>query len=1013
MHKTENILSLRYSFPKKYNMLNYFQALYLCACLVAYFLTPLASYAQKEKIAPATAQIAQGDLYFHNYSPQQAIAAYDSVGFMPYYEIASLWVEAQLKKAHALQSMFRSGEARQVYAQIYARQLQISGSDFYSLGLSWLAKAHYHQIYQQKDSIEIAVKEADAAMAKLADVESHFHKKAFYNYIKQNLYPEVTDFQLRKTITLTALSYADRVKNENYLLRLVLYERWLSLAVNTEEVPELEKIIRALNRLVKNPYFQNYPRLEAGFRVRNMMVVGYTQDSAAFVKSAEVALGFIKSKNLLETPAYGDYLHWQALIWKDVRVKYVLAKSMYENIIALANKNPEAVSPHILLDSYINVGYILLDYKEDTSQFYNGLKYMEKAWQMCVADKYKNLKWGEFPDLAQADSRIMTLRQCLLTLQGLVYGYNRAYVQDKKEIYKTALFNALRATETLLFNSVKNSPSEVQRATLVREIEEFFTRKVAIYKNLYEQNPSLELLNELWQIAQQCNARSSRYRLSEEKALKAAKVEEKLAQELLKLKAEQQKNVLDLSIAQKNQDKTFLANTAQRNNELEVKISDLDKIIKRKYPQYERLQGELDWVKIEQVRPLLKNSALIIHYCSRLENYQILVSSDTVIFYNTYTDRDKVGKKLIDSLNNFLCNPPQEALVEAVYREQFERLLLRAKDSFFRQMAYLKKQNIQNVIIVPDELTGSLPYEVLLTTGNNVKKSYKDWAWAVKQFNFQYLPSLSFWLQSRQSSENNHSNGKLLAFAPTYQNGVKNELRAKPIQQLRKNLAELSGAKKELENLKTYYYGDYYIGSEANEALYKSKTKETYSIFHFAMHGLLDEELADLSSLAFSESVDTTEDNFLSAYEIAELQQYAQLVVLSACETGKGKRKTGEGVMSLAQYFLYGGAPAVVATRWQVNDQTTAFIMQNFYKNIYENKTIKAALREAQLSYISQSQGQGGHPFYWSAFFNVGDTDKSVYLAHKNWAIKYYLIFAGGLLLLTGGFWWKYRKREK
>lgn len=994
-------------------MHNYLPKLRLYVYFIAYFLTPLASYAQKEKIIPALEQITRGDEHFYNYRPQQAIAAYDSLGFSPYYEITSLWVEAQLKKAHTLQSIFKSGEARQVYAQIYARQSQISGSDFYSLSLAWLAKAHYHQIYQEKDSLEMAVKEADAAINKLADAESHLWKKAFYNYIKQNLYPEVTDFQLRKTITLTALSYADRVKNENYLLRLVLYERWLSLAVNTEDVPELEKITRALNRLVKNPYFLPYPRLEASFRVRNMMIVGYTQDSAAFVKSAEAALDFIKNKNLLETAAYGDYLHWQALIWKDVRIKYPLAKAMYENIIALGVKNPDAVSPHILLDSYLNGGYILLDYKEDTSQFYNGLKYVEKAWQMCLADKHKNLKWGEFPDLAKADSRVMTLRQCLVVLQGLVYGYNRAYIQDKQEIHKIALFNALRATETLLFGTIKNSPSESQRAALVRETEEFFSRKAAIYRNLYKENPNFELLNELWQIAQQYNARASRYRLSEEKALKASKVEEKLAQELLGLKDEQKKSDLNLSIAQKNQDKKLLATAAQRSNEIEVKISELDKTIKQKYPQYARLQGELDWVKIEQVRPLLKNSALIIHYCSRFENYQILISSDTVIYHNTYMDRDKIGKKLIDSLNFFLANPPQEALVEAVYREQFERLLLRAKDSFFRQMDYLEKENIQNVILVPDELTASLPYEVLLTKGDNVKKPYKEWAWAVKQFNFQYLPSLSFWLQSRQTSQTNHHNGKMLAFAPTYQNGVKNELRSKPTKQLRDNLAELSGAKKELENLKTYYYGDYYVGNEANEALYKSKTKEAYTIFHFAMHGLLDENLPELSSLAFSESVDTLEDNFLTALEIAQLPQHTQLVVLSACETGKGKRQTGEGVMSLAQYFLYGGAPAVVATRWQVNDQTTAFIMQDFYKNIYEGKTIKAALREAQLSYIRQAKGYGGHPFYWSPFMNIGDTDKVVYLAHKNWMMKYYIIFASGLLLVAGWFWWKSRKREK
>ena len=994
-------------------MRNYFSPLYLYVIFAAYFSTPLASYAQREKIASATAQIAQGDKHFYNFRPQQAIAAYDSVGFDPYYEVAPLWVEAQLKKAHTLQNIFRSGEARQVYAEIYARQSQISGSDFYTLGLIWLAKAHYHQIYQQRDSLDIAVKEADAAMAKLADVESHFWKKAFYNYIKQDLYSEATETAIRKNIFLTALAYVDKVKSENYLLRLVLYERWLTYAIHTEEMTELEKITRQLNRLVKNPYFKPYPRLEASFWVRNMIIVAHTRDSSEFFKAEKTALEFITDKKLLETPAYVDYLHWQALIWKDVRVRYPAARQMYENLLALGVKNPAIVSPNILFDAYINCGYILMDYKKDTSQLLNGLKYVENAWQLCVGEKYKGLKKGEFPDMSRADSRIWNVKPTLKALRALTYGYNFAYERYGEEFYKKALFNALHATETLLFTTIKNSSDETQRQALAGDIEEYFSRKVGIYKNLYKKNPQLQHLNELWQIAQQCNARASRYRLSEEKALAGAKVGENLANELLALKQEQKKISLDLSVAQKQGDKDKLSLLANQANATADKIAVLDKKIRAEYPQYERLVGELDWVKIEQVRPLLKNSALIVHYCGRLENYQILISKDTIIYYDNFMRRDKVGRKIIDSLNLFLCNPPQEALVETIYKEQFERLLIRARDTFFRQMAYLEKNNIQNIILVPDELTASLPYEVLLTTGGNVKKTYTEWAWAVKKFNFQYLPNLSFWLQSRQSSQDNYHNGKMLAFAPTYQNGVKNGLRSKPTQQLRKNLAELSGAKRELENLKDYYYGDYYLGTEANEALYKSKSKGAYSIFHFAMHGLLDETLPELSSLAFSETVDTTEDNFLTAAEIATLPLRSQLVVLSACETGKGKRFTGEGVMSLAQYFLYGGAPAVVATRWQVNDQTTAFIMQNFYKNLYEGQTIKAALREAQLSYISQAKGYGGHPFYWSPFLNIGDTDKAVYLAHKDWRVKYYLIFVGLLSVAAVWGWRKYSKRER
>jgi len=135
-------------------------------------------------------------------------------------------------------------------------------------------------------------------------------------------------------------------------------------------------------------------------------------------------------------------------------------------------------------------------------------------------------------------------------------------------------------------------------------------------------------------------------------------------------------------------------------------------------------------------------------------------------------------------------------------------------------------------------------------------------------------------------------------------------------------------------------------------------------------------------------------------------------VVLSACETAKGKTYTGEGVMSLAQYFMYGGAPSVLATRWQVNDQATAFIMQNFYKYLYEGKITKQAIRQAQQDYLSQARGEAAHPYYWAAFINIGNTDTPVYIVSKNWMFKYYLIGAAAILVLIGLLWKKFAKKE-
>ena len=130
-----------------------------------------------------------------------------------------------------------------------------------------------------------------------------------------------------------------------------------------------------------------------------------------------------------------------------------------------------------------------------------------------------------------------------------------------------------------------------------------------------------------------------------------------------------------------------------------------------------------------------------------------------------------------------------------------------------------------------------------------------------------------------------------------------------------------------------------------------------------------------LSSLAFTENKDSLEDNFLQAYEISRLHLKADMVVLSACETGFGKFEQGEGVVSLARSFMYAGVPSLIVSLWQVNDQSTAIIMDVFYKNLAQGMNKAEALRQAQLSWLklkNPDYEHPEHPYYWAAFDLVG-----------------------------------------
>ena len=147
-----------------------------------------------------------------------------------------------------------------------------------------------------------------------------------------------------------------------------------------------------------------------------------------------------------------------------------------------------------------------------------------------------------------------------------------------------------------------------------------------------------------------------------------------------------------------------------------------------------------------------------------------------------------------------------------------------------------------------------------------------------------------------------------------------------------------------------------------------------YRIVHFATHGLLNDEHPELSGIVLS-LVDQTgrpQNGFLRLHDIYNLNLPAELVVLSACDTGLGKDVKGEGLVGLARGFMYAGAARVVASLWKVDDEATAVLMTHFYRLMLEDgKPPAAALRDAQIAIWKQQRWTA--PYYWAAFVLQGE----------------------------------------
>ena len=148
---------------------------------------------------------------------------------------------------------------------------------------------------------------------------------------------------------------------------------------------------------------------------------------------------------------------------------------------------------------------------------------------------------------------------------------------------------------------------------------------------------------------------------------------------------------------------------------------------------------------------------------------------------------------------------------------------------------------------------------------------------------------------------------------------------------------------------------------------------EQYRILHFATHGHVDPQNPSRSALILSlyNRDHSPRNGFLTLKDITWLNLNADLVVLSACDTALGKEVRGEGLISLARGFMVAGAPRVVATLWPVADDTTALLMDHFYKNMLQDGLPPAsALRAAQLT---MKQHFPNAPYYWAGFVLIGD----------------------------------------
>jgi CHAT domain-containing protein len=446
--------------------------------------------------------------------------------------------------------------------------------------------------------------------------------------------------------------------------------------------------------------------------------------------------------------------------------------------------------------------------------------------------------------------------------------------------------------------------------------------------------------------------------------------------------------------------------------EIQMNIESLRSLLKKSYPEYYRLKYQELNIKPSDITTKLNDSTVILEYFQGKNRSFVFVLRNNafechqVLADSTLTNKALNFQKLVADLP-YAINSPEE------YFRKYSNAALEQYNLWLKP--YLKAEDrSKRLVIIADGTLSYLPFEALLTQKPEISNgiNYSKLPYLMNDYTVNYNYSAQLWLDHRKPKR--QLNGKILAMGPSYTDGendstvVYRQLRSEKEVRQRGGVKDLPGASKEISMLKNNYKGKYFDEFDASEKNWKNEASN-YGILHFAMHGLLDENEPEFSSLVFSEDGNKEEDNFLYAYEIKELNLNASLAVLSACETGAGMYQGGEGVVSLGRGFMYAGVPSIVMTLWKLNDQSASDLIADFYANLQDGQQKDQALRNAKIKYLEKSNGMAAHPALWACFIQLGDYSaiKIDKIGNFN-----YLIYVGLFLSAIGVLYFYFRRRK-
>lgn len=380
-------------------------------------------------------------------------------------------------------------------------------------------------------------------------------------------------------------------------------------------------------------------------------------------------------------------------------------------------------------------------------------------------------------------------------------------------------------------------------------------------------------------------------------------------------------------------------------------------------------------IDLRQTQKLLQPDAVLLEFALGKQQSYVWFITDKEATCAPLPGQQEIEEKVRSYLSIVTTRPSNRQMERAIARQK------KSGDEIFRLLLGQfagKLQAGQQLIVVPDGLLYYLPFGSLVREGRYLIESHT----------ISYAPSASVLNLLRQTGETAdvQEQMELLAFGDPVSgsllkagNGSRKGTEADAMTgefwtASRLRFPPLPNTRNEVQAISELFPPDQqriYLGAKMTEEALKRESLERYRRLHFATHSLIDEQMPSRSGIVMSPGEEAKEDGFLDLAEITALRLNCDLVVLSACRTGRGQLVSGEGVVGLTRAFLYAGTRRVTVSLWDVSDLSTARLMTDFHRHLNARLAPAAALRQAKLEMLARGRA-ARHPYYWAPFVLVG-----------------------------------------